>query len=149
MTVTLYKTNSPKKTVTKNLSDANQLNNCSFRKGDLPDDRDPVIVVNSSYTTVIQYNYVYIPSFSAYYFILDRRAVTNETTELILHKDVLMTFDASIRQHTALVRRQSSERQQYARDDMYKTIDKEIVFAEEFGNMNTISCDFILAVAGD
>ena len=148
MTVTLYKTASSKATVSKVLTDANQRSG-SFRKNDIPNDRDPVVIVDLDITTTRAYNYCYVSAFDAYYYVRDREALSNETTQLTLHKDVLKTFDSAIRSHTALVKRQESVRQQYAEDPMYKTIDSEIVYADAFGSINTVPCDFILAVAGD
>lgn len=148
MNIVLYKTASPKKTVTKTLTNAITLSNCSFRTNDTPNDRDPVVVISSPISDLVKYNYCYIPAFSAYYFIRDRVARSASTTELVMHKDVLMTFDAGIRSHSAYVSRQETQRTQYANDPQFKTTDKEIVLADEFFSA-TVSTDFILAVAGE
>lgn len=107
MTITLYSTASPAKTVTKTLSSATEYTG-AFRQGEQPSDRDPIVVVQTARNNLTAFNYAYIPSFGAYYFIRDRRAVGQNTTELVMHKDVLMTFDSGIRANSAIINRQAS-----------------------------------------
>ena len=107
MTITLYSTASSAKTVTKTLSNATNYTG-AFRQGEQPSDRDPVIVVQTARTSLTTFNYAYIPAFEAYYFIRDRKAVGQNTTELVMHKDVLMTYDAGIRGNSAIISRQAS-----------------------------------------
>ena len=71
-------------------------------------DRDPVVVVQTARSSLSSFNYAHIPAFDAYYFIRDRRAVGQSTTELVMHKDVLMTYDAGIRGNSAVINRQAS-----------------------------------------
>lgn len=149
MNITLYKTASPKKAVTKTLTAGITKTNCSFRTGDTPNDRDPVIVVGMPLNELTAYNYCEIPAFSAFYFIKDRIALTSATTALIMHKDVLMTYDSGIRSHSAYVSRQETERTQFANDPLFKTTEEEIVYAEEFPTATNFTTDFILAVAGE
>lgn len=107
MRITLYSMSSGHKEVTKNLSNATNYDG-AFRQGENPSDRDPIIRVSTARNNLASFNYAYIPLFSAYYFIRDRIAVTAETTELILHKDVLMTYATGIRNQSAIISRQAS-----------------------------------------
>ena len=107
MTITLYTTASPAKTVTKTLTNNTDYTG-AFRQGEQPSDRDPVVVVQASRTSLSSFNYAYISAFGAYYFIRERRAVGQSTTELVMHKDVLMTYDAGIRGNSAVINRQAS-----------------------------------------
>lgn len=106
-TVSLYQMSDSAKTVSKTLGSAKTATG-AFRNGDYPSDRDPVIVVEGAINTLTSYNYAYIPPFNAYYFIRERVGLTAQTTQLTLHKDVLMTFDSGIRAHSAVINRQAS-----------------------------------------
>lgn len=107
MTINLYSTSSPKENVTKQLGAAKSCVG-AFRSGEVPSDRDPVIIVQAARSTLTSYNYAYIADFGAYYYIREKKAVSAETTELVMHKDVLMTFSTGIRNQSAIINRQAS-----------------------------------------
>ncbi len=52
----------------------------------------------------VHFNYVYIASLHRYYFVTEM-TLTNDWSQLTLHEDVLMSFDALIRSQTAFVER--------------------------------------------
>ena len=106
MNIKLGVTSAPPKQVSKTMTDP-QTYTGAFRDGDSPSDRDPVIVVNVPITTALTYNYAEI--FGSYYFIKDRKAVTQTSTEITFHKDVLNTFSTGIRTHTCIIDRQYSD----------------------------------------
>lgn len=106
MNIILGVTDAPPKQVSKTMTGTHTYEG-AFRDGDSPSDRDPVIVVNISMTTALTYNYAEI--FGAYYFIKDRKALTQTTTEITFHKDVLNTFDEGIRNQTCVIDRQYSD----------------------------------------
>lgn len=148
MTITLYSTSSPAKTVTKQLSNAKQCTG-AFRDRDNPSDRNPVIIIEGARNTLNSYNYAYIPDFGAYYFIREKNAVSSNTTELIMKKDVLMTFDAGIRNQSAIINRQASS--SYADVDLddemlvVKRSELETLTLSNYGNH---TATIVLAVSG-
>lgn len=151
MRITLYSTSSGHKEVTKNLSNATNYVG-AFRQGENPSDRDPIIRVSTPRNNLTSFNYAYIPLFSAYYFIRDRIAVTAETTELIMHKDVLMTYATGIRNQSAIIIRQaSSSVANIELQDTNLVVERTYLDAKEFlvnGVRPMLDSKFVLAVTG-
>lgn len=151
MRITLYSTSSGHKEVTKNLSNSTNYDG-AFRQGENPSDRDPIIRVSAVRNNLTSFNYAYIPLFGAYYFIRDRIAVTAETTELIMHKDVLMTYATGIRNQSAIIMRQaSSSVADVELQDTNLVVERTYLDAKEFlvnGVRPSLDSKFILAVTG-
>lgn len=148
MTITLYSTSSPAKTVTKQLSNAKQCTG-AFRGRDNPSDRNPVIVIEGARNTLNSYNYAYIPDFGAYYFIREKNAVSANTTELIMKKDVLMTFDAGIRNQSAIINRQaSSSYSDVDLDDEMLVVKRSELETLTLSNYGDHTATIVLAVSG-
>lgn len=149
MKITLYSTSSSAKTVTKTLSNATNYTG-AFRQGEQPSDRDPVVVVQTARSNLSSFNYAHIPAFDAYYFIRDRRAVGQSTTELVMHKDVLMTYDAGIRGNSAVINRQASASVGDADlDDTAYVVKRCELETKTFSNYNDQNATYILGVTGD
>lgn len=148
MTITLYSTSSPAKTVTKQLSNAKQCTG-AFRNKDNPSDRNPVIVIEGARNTLNSYNYAYIPDFGAYYFIREKNAVSANTTELIMKKDVLMTFDDGIRNQSAIINRQASSLySDVDLDDEMLVVKRSELETLTLSNYGDHSATIVLAVSG-
>lgn len=148
MTITLYSTSSPAKTVTKQLSNAKQCTG-AFRDRDNPSDRNPVIVIEGARNTLNSYNYAYIPDFGAYYFIREKNAVSANTTELIMKKDVLMTFDDGIRNQSAIINRQaSSSYSDVDLDDEMLVVKRSELETLTLSNYGNHTATIVLAVSG-
>lgn len=147
MTITLYSTSSPSKTVTKALSNAKQCVG-AFRDKDNPSDRNPVIIIEGARNTLSSFNYAHIPDFNAYYFIREKNAVSANTTELVMKKDVLMTFDSGIRQQRAIINRQaSSSHSDVDLDDEIYVVKRSELEAIAVSNA-THNSTIVLAVTG-
>lgn len=148
MTITLYSTSSPAKTVTKQLSNAKQCTG-AFRDRDNPSDRNPVIIIEGARNTLNSYNYAYIPDFGAYYFIREKNAVSANTTELIMKKDVLMTFDDGIRNQSAIINRQaSSSYSDVDLDDEMLVVKRSELETLTLSNYGNHTATIVLAVSG-
>lgn len=106
--LTLYNVSDSPKTVSKTLGSGVDYDGAFTSDSDNPSDRDPIIRIGVTRASLGSLNYAYIPDFGAYYFIKEKRAVHGTMTELVMHKDVLKTFDAGIRAHDAIIRRQAS-----------------------------------------
>lgn len=148
MTITLYSTSSPAKAVTKQLSNTKQCTG-AFRDRDNPSDRNPVIVIEGARNTLNSYNYAYIPDFGAYYFIREKNAVSANTTELIMKKDVLMTFSSGIRNQSAIINRQaSSSYSDVDLDDEMLVVKRSELETLTLSNYGNHTATIVLAVSG-
>lgn len=146
MTITLGKTSAPPKQVSKTMTDTRTFTG-AFREGDAPSDRDPVIVVNIDMTTALTYNYAEI--FGSYYFIKDRKAVTQGSTEITFHKDVLNTFSTGIRTHTCIIDRQYSDNVgDYDIDDGAFVVKRSELETISFPTAGTHTQTFVLGTIG-
>lgn len=148
MTITLYSTSSPAKMVSKTLTGATNYTG-SFRQGEHPSDRDPVVVISTARSSLTAYNYAYIPAFGAYYFIKDKVAVSAGTTEIVMHKDVLMTYSAGIRANRALINRQESINiGDVNLDDSAYVVKRNELETMTFSNYGNHSASIVLGVTG-
>lgn len=149
MTITLYSTASPKKNVTKQLLSAKACTG-SFRNKENPSDRNPVIIINAARSTLNSYNYAYIPDFNAYYYITEKKAVTAETSEIVMRKDVLMTFSTGIRNQSAIIHRQaSSSIADVDLDDEALIVKRSELEALTLSNYGNHTATIVLGVTGD
>lgn len=80
---------------------------------------NPTIILNTSSSDVIGYNYAYIPSFNRYYFIKDVRATSRNMWELDMSCDVLATYKTGIGSMTPYVLRSASQSDEYILDTVY------------------------------
>ncbi len=88
--IRLYKTDSPREKVTKSLTGEKALSG-TFR--DSTDVLNPYVEIGTDPTG---YNYVYIPAFERYYFVVGVRYVRNNLWALSLSVDVLMSYSTQI-----------------------------------------------------
>lgn len=105
MTVILYSSNEEVKSFPKTLSNGAEL------VGNLRDECDiidPVISIVGMKPNDT-FNYCYIPEFSRYYFITDKKAITTSVVEISLHEDVLQTWSQYILQQEGVVLRNEFE----------------------------------------
>lgn len=103
MEIRLYKTASPRKQVTKSLSNLLTLD------GALRDECEviaPTVVVEG-YADIMTYNYAYIPAFGRYYYVKPK-ALRTSVFQLTLTVDTLMSFSAEIRRNSAIIDRAES-----------------------------------------
>lgn len=105
MIVTLYSSNEEVKSFPKSLSNGVDL------AGNLRDECDiinPVINIVGMKPNDT-FNYCYIPEFSRYYFITDKKVITTSVVEISLHEDVLQTWSQYILQQEGVVLRNEFE----------------------------------------
>lgn len=114
MIVTLYSSNEEVKSFPKSLSNGVDL------AGNLRDECDiinPVISIVGMKPNDT-FNYCYIPEFSRYYFITDKKVITTSVVEISLHEDVLQTWSQYILQQEGVVLRNEFEYDSMLVDDM-------------------------------
>lgn len=98
MEIKLYKTSSPRKKLVKDLTDEITLVGTLRAQSSV---MSPTFTVQD--TSVVGYNYCYIPDFGRWYYINGIDALRANLYELSLGIDVLMTYAAQIRKNYAIV----------------------------------------------
>ena len=98
MEIKLVKTSTPRKKLVKELTDEITLVGTLRAQSSV---MAPTFTVQD--TTVIGYNYCYIPDFGRYYYINGINALRANLFELSLGIDVLMTYAEAIRKNYAIV----------------------------------------------
>ena len=104
MNITFYKNSSEKEKIGKSLSSGLTLS------GNLRDEcsiTSPSILVEA--TSLVDYNYCYIPEFKRYYFISDITSVRNNLWRVSLKCDVLESFKSDIRNSSCIVKKQQNQ----------------------------------------
>ena len=119
----------------------------SFKEADSGNLSNPILIVKSAISGLTGVNYAHIESFGRWYYIRDMKAVTSETTEIVLDVDPLYSFRTAILSQPALVARQENDYRQYLDDAAYVVTNRQIVDAYTLGSGQEAS-GFILAVAG-
>lgn len=94
MTIRLYKTFDQKEKLNKTLTNEKTVTGTLKTKMSII---KPSILLHNSNINFADYNYCYIVDFDRYYFIDDIMIETNNLFELKLSEDVLMTFNADIK----------------------------------------------------
>ena len=92
MELILYKTNSERNVINKELTDSVSLD-IKLKRDELIE--SPNISCNR-FTGIEDYNYAYIPNFERYYFIVDIEMLNKRIVRLRLHTDVLETYKTDI-----------------------------------------------------
>lgn len=103
MDITLYKNNSEKNKINKNLSNGHTLTGTLRNESNVV---NPTIIINIDNPT--SYNYAYIPMFGRYYFITDFVSLRTGIWQINLKSDVLMSFKDSILNSRALIQNTQS-----------------------------------------
>lgn len=120
MIVKLYNTNDTNNTINKTLTNETEYN-VKF-KGNA-DIKNPVLVLKSS--TILLFNYAYIPEFERYYFIEKIELFPNEIYNIALSVDVLESFKNDILNSSGIISRQTDINNYY--NDSYESeVKKEI-----------------------
>jgi len=148
MTVILYSSNEEVKSFPKTLSNGSEL------VGNLRDECDiinPVISIVGMKPNDT-FNYCYIPEFSRYYFITDKKVITTSVVEISLHEDVLQTWSQYILQQEGVVLRNEFEYDSMLIDDMVyikpaeqkQTLKRTAATSDEFNNFSVDGYNVIL-----
>lgn len=100
MEIKLYKTSSPRNKLVKDLTDGITLVGTLRAQSSV---MSPTFTIQD--TSVVGYNYCYIPDFGRWYYINGIDALRANLYELSLGIDVLMTYATDIRNNTAIIDR--------------------------------------------
>ena len=103
----------------------------------------------------VDFNYIFVPTWSRYYFVTDIAVTTGGRVEVRCKVDVLMSNNSTIRSLTALIARNENTEFTYLTDEQVMiTTDKKLEIIEFTGsvinidNASSATTNFILAVAG-
>jgi hypothetical protein len=119
--------------------------------GDLKSDTsvvDPIFIVNQSANTIVNCNYVTIPSFNRSYFIRNINSVGSNLTEITCHVDVLSSFRDSILSNKAVISRQENSYNRYLNDPYFKIYQNKLVTTEYLSGDGFGTAGYVLVVAG-
>lgn len=144
MNITFYKNSSEKEKIGKSLSSGLTLS------GNLRDEcsiTSPSILVEA--TSLVDYNYCYIPEFKRYYFISDIVSVRNNLWRVSLKCDVLESFKSDILNSSCIINKQQNQSYSNNIDDG-SYINRVDSFIEIANYQNGFNADgeFILLTAG-
>ena len=144
MKIEFYKNSSDKNKIGKFLSSVLTLN------GNLRDEcsiTSPSILVEA--TSLVDYNYCYIPEFKRYYFISDITSVRNNLWRVSLKCDVLESFKKDILNLSCIVDKQQNQSYSNNIDDgSYVNRADSFVEIANYQNGFISSGEFILITAG-
>lgn len=151
MTIILYSNSEEVNSFPKTLSNGSEL------MGNLRDECDiinPVISIVGMQPNDT-FNYCYIPEFSRYYFITDKKIITTNVVEISLHEDVLQTWSEYILQQEGVVLRNEFEYDSMLIDDSvyikptYKKyiLKRTTASSTEFNNFSIDGYNVILQTA--
>lgn len=127
MKVILYSSSEEAKSFPKLLSNGSEL------VGNLRDECDiinPVISIVGMKPNDT-FNYCYIPEFSRYYFITDKKIITTSVVEISLHEDVLQTWSQYILQQEGVVLRNEFEYDSMLIDEQVLIKDSNLLLKKE------------------
>lgn len=146
-----YTNNSPKNEVSKDIVPVSTLSGVLREECSVI---NPVIKVSAE--SLLDFNYVYIPSFKRFYYVNETRVIRKGLWELYLTVDTLMSFQEIIRQQTGYILRNEYFYDEYKVDN-YISLDynKNITFSDVYlskdiyhSGQNLCSTAYIKVVGG-
>lgn len=146
LTLKLYKNSSPVEKIGKNLTGELNLGDILLKDGTSV--LTPVLRVHTG-QDIFQYNYMYIPELSRYYFIDDIVSVNNDIWEISGHVDVLETYKQGILTNSVVLRRQENKFNTYLNDERWPVYTYDDVITFKFTDSGfKKSLEYLLVVAG-
>lgn len=146
MTIILYNNSSDPLVVDKSLSNALAL---TGELREMCDVENPSLLIEG--TTLLNYNYAYIPDFNRYYFFKKPpTAVAKNLMLLELNEDYLMSYKTEIKATKAIIKRQERLFNKYLNDEEYQSYAYEIISAYAFNTPFTkASIPYLTVLGGD
>ena len=141
----LYKNNSPKNVLNKNLTDVLTISNVNIK--DDNNINNVTLILNGNIVNIADYNYLYLQVFNKYYFITDKKILRNNIYEIECEIDLLMTYKDQIKACTGIVKRQQNEYNLDLNDGSLKVYQNPHIITKPFPSGFSGS-SYVLAVAG-
>ena len=147
MIINFYNIAEPNNKITKDIPSTPDLSidgtlkdNCSIL--------DPTITIHNA--AVPNYNYAYIPDFGRYYYVAPPTAIRTDIWELIMHVDVLRTFQDAILNAPCIISKSTNKWNLYLNDTNYKSYQDPYVFSYDFpSGFDRDNSQYILTIFGD
>lgn len=108
----------------------------------------PVFLIKGEFSTISQSNYVYVPEFKRYYYIIDMVQVAGNMTEISCHCDVLMSFKDEILNNTAVISRQEVVYNRYLNDPNFRIYQNNVVLTRKLSGSGFSTAGYVMATAG-
>ena len=141
---TLYTNNSERECIGKDLD---ALQTADLIRKDINENRPVYRIANVSYDALQNANYIYDPEFNKFYFVKDKKPLSQDVWEFYAEKDVLQSYADYIYAQTAIIERQENLYNLLQEDNLFKT-DSNPIF--EKYNFNGFTMDaYYLLVAGN
>ena len=145
MDIIFYNTSSERNALNKVLQGGVTLHG-SFRSECAISDPSFIIESDDNFT---QYNYVYIPEFKRYYFIVEVTSVRTKIWNISLHVDVLMSFkDSILTSYILLHESQQTSASNYLNSDSWVSQVRRNTEVISFSNGFLDQGTYILITAG-
>lgn len=104
---------------------------------------------NIQATNPTNFNYVYISNFKRYYFITDIVNIGLDLWTIRCHVDVLMSYNAAIKNLNCIMERQENKYNLYMQDNELTRLGFPLIQTKVFPNsISAASYNFFLTVAG-
>lgn len=142
--VTLYNNSSDNNVLAKTITQVASIECALKRETELI---NPTLIVAGD-TIDSTVNYAYIPALSRYYFVRNKRQLTNGIMELDLHVDVLMSFSTEIGNSQGYVLNSASKPWEYIDGPNWVRDLRQRTDTVEFPNGFNTSPEYILMTVG-
>lgn len=147
MIINFYNIAAPNNKITKDVPSVPALSiegtlkdNCSLL--------DPTIIINSA--MVPNFNYAYIEAFGRYYYCAPPTAIRTDLWEVIMHVDVLKTYQDGILNAPCIISKSSNKWNLYLNDTGFKAYQDPYIFSYEFPTgFDRDNSQYILTIFGD
>lgn len=113
---------------------------------------EPHIIVETNISSIATCNYMYIPAFSAYYYVSKKISLSNKLCEIVGTKDVLMSNADGILSSPGIAKRSQSNYNLYLDDANFKLLSNPTIVTHKFPNAipcsSAKSCFLLMCTGG-
>lgn len=146
MIIQLYKNTSDRNVVSKDITLTYE---CEGTLKDATSITDPVITLAGINSMITDINYLYIPEFKRYYYVIDLVSVKNDLWSLSCKVDVLMSFKDTIYNQTCVVDRQEYDYNTMLSDNRLRVQANPYLITRKFPKGFTGDYNYALVLAGN
>ena len=146
-TINFYSNNEDTIVVNKTLSATPPLTLTANMKYGL-DLLKPILTVSTTLSVVSQYNYVYIPELSRYYYVVSYKGVSNAIVEITLECDLLMSWKDEFILSDCTIERNETRGNVYVSDSLYPIECRTQTVTKKFPNALSNTATMFLITIG-
>lgn len=108
----------------------------------------PILTVSTTLATVSQYNYVYIPELSRYYYVVGYKGVSNALVEISLECDLLMSWKDEFITSDCTIERNETRGNVYVSDSLFPVECRTQTVTKKFPNALSNTASMVLVTIG-